>query len=149
MGVGTCIGILPPVQQTAPRALVRPWMRPVYFALGTLFLVVGVVGIALPLVPTTGPVILAAFFFARSSDRFHTWLVEHPRLGPVIADFRSGRGIPRGTKIWALTAMSLAFGAAALLVTGHWVARTAVLTAAVLSIGYVARIPAVRRLPRR
>jgi hypothetical protein len=45
--------------------------------------------------------------------------------------------------------MSLAFGAAALFVTGHWVARTAVLTAAVLSIGYVARIPAVRRLPRR
>jgi uncharacterized membrane protein YbaN (DUF454 family) len=118
-------------------------MRPVYFALGVVFLAIGMVGIALPLIPTTGPVLLAAFFFARSSDRFHDWLVNHPRFGPLIADFRAGRGIPGVTKAWALIAMVLAFGAG-LLLLGNWIARGVVLAVAIGAIGYVARLPVSR-----
>lgn len=138
------------MQHTATaRPAVRTWMRPIYFALGMVFLGIGVAGVVLPLVPTTGPLILAAFFFARSSERFYTWLIEHPRLGPIIADFRAGRGIPTGTKVWALAAMTLAFGAAALFFATHWPARVAVLAVGAASIAYVARIPVVRRRPRR
>ena len=120
-------------------------MRPVYFALGMVSLAVGAAGVVLPLVPTTGPLILAAFFLARSSDRFHTWLVTHPRLGPVISDFRAGRGIPLGAKVWALTAMTLAFATTALLFATHWGARLAVAAVAAASIGYVARLPVAPR----
>ena len=119
-------------------------MRPVYFALGIVFLAIGIVGIALPLVPTTGPVILAAFFFTRSSDRFHNWLLSHPRFGPLIADFRAGKGIPLGTKVWALIAMILAFGFGTVFVATGWIARTVLLVIAVWAIGYVALLP-VRR----
>ncbi|MCB2224787.1 MAG: YbaN family protein, partial [Actinobacteria bacterium] len=97
--------------------------------------------VVLPLVPTTGPLLLAAFFFARSSDRFHTWLITHPRFGPLIEGYRSGRGIPRWAKVWALTAMTFAFGTSAAFVATHWAARVIVLAVAVGAIGFVARLP--------
>jgi uncharacterized membrane protein YbaN (DUF454 family) len=132
------------MQQTISRPSVRSWMRPIYFALGIVSLAIGIVGIALPLVPTTGPVILAAFFFTRSSDRFHDWLLTHPRFGPLIADFRAGKGIPLGTKVWALIAMVLAFGFAVVFVAPGWLAKGVILAIAAWAIGYVARLP-VRR----
>lgn len=139
-------GTLDTVQDTVvARPAIPTWMRPIYFTLGVLFLGIGLAGVVLPLVPTTGPVILAAFFFARSSERFHDWLIRHPRFGPVIADFRAGRGIPLRTKVWALTAMTIAFAVGAAIVADGWVVRGVVLAVAVLAIGYVARLPVSRR----
>lgn len=133
------------MQHTASRRIVHRWMRPVYFVLGTASLVVGIVGIVAPLIPTTGPVLLAAFFFARSSDRFHDWLMEHPRFGPLIADFRAGRGIPMITKVWALAAMTLAFGFSVFFLSSPWPIRAALAVIGVWAIGYVARLPVARR----
>lgn len=68
----------------------------------------------MPVLPTTPFLTLAAVLFLRSSDRFHTWLVEHPRLGPYVRDFTSGLGIPAHVKrravvaLWANIALSLA-----------------------------------------
>jgi len=84
-------------------------MKPLYLLLGLIALAVGIVGIALPLIPTTGPLLIAAFAFARSSDRLHDWLMNHRRFGRFITNFQSGRGIPRRTKIVAVIAMSAAF----------------------------------------
>ena len=132
-------------QTVTQRPKVRAWLRPIYFTLGSLFLAIGIAGVVLPLVPTTGPVILAAYFYARSSDRFHDWLVHHPRFGPLIADFRAGKGIPFKTKVWALTAMTLAFSVSATFVTTNWIARAVVIAIGVGAITYVARLPVSRR----
>jgi len=120
-------------------------MRPVYFLLGMISLTAGIVGVVLPLIPTTGPLLLAAFFFARSSNRFHDWLITHPRFGPLIADFRAGLGIPLVTKVWALTAMTAAFTIGTVFVATHWIARAVVLSVGVWAIAYVARLPISRR----
>lgn len=120
-------------------------MRPVYFLLGMVSLIVGIVGVVLPLIPTTGPLLLAAFFFARSSNRFHDWLTTHPRFGPLIADFRAGLGIPLKTKVWALTAMVTAFTIGTVFVATHWIARVVVSAVGVWAIAYVARLPISRR----
>ncbi len=133
------------MQPAAHRPLAHPWMRPIYLVLGTAFLLVGIAGVALPLVPTTGPVLLAAFFFARSSERFHDWLVGHPRFGPLISDYRSGNGIPLRAKVWALTAMTASFGYGAAFIAANWIARSVVLAVAVGAIGYVAHLPVSRR----
>ncbi len=129
----------------APRPVVRTWMRPVYFVLGIISLIVGIVGVVLPLIPTTGPLLLAAFFFARSSNRFHDWLTTHPRFGPLIADFRAGLGIPLMTKVWALTAMVAAFTIGTVFVATHWIAGAVVIAVGVWAITYVARLPISRR----
>jgi len=129
----------------APRPAVRTWMRPVYFLLGMVSLIVGIVGVVLPLIPTTGPLLLAAFFFARSSNHFHDWLTTHPRFGPLIADFRAGLGIPLTTKVWALIAMVAAFTIGTVFVATHWIARAVLVTVGVLAVTYVAGLPISRR----
>jgi uncharacterized membrane protein YbaN (DUF454 family) len=119
----------------------RTWLRPLYFAAGIISLTVAVIGLFLPLIPTTGPVLLAAFFFARSSTRVHRWLTTHPRFGVLIADFQDGKGIPRRAKVVALAMMTLAFGYGLLFAVSHPIARIVVALVAVGAIGYVARLP--------
>lgn len=83
--------------------------RPLWFVLGILALAAGLVGAVLPLVPTTVFLILAAYAFARSSDRLHRWLVEHPRFGPPIRDWREHGAIGRRQKVLAVALMAAAF----------------------------------------
>lgn len=143
---GPLPGTLPFVQHTlAPTPLGRRWLRPLFFAAGVLSLAVGAVGVFLPLVPTTGPVLLAAFFFARSSERLHRWLVTHPRFGGLVADFQAGNGIPRRAKAAALVMMTAAFAYSLIFVATHPIARIAVGMVAVWAVAYVTRLPVSRR----
>ncbi len=75
-------------------------MRVVWAILGLICVAIGVVGIILPLVPTVPLMILAAFFFAKSSERLHNWLITHPQFGPSILDWQEHGAIhPKGKKI--------------------------------------------------
>lgn len=132
------------MQNVATPAGVRPWLRPLYFLAGAIFLVVGVAGIFLPLVPTTGPLILAAFCFTRSSSRVHHWLVTHPRIGRFVRDFESSRAIPARVKLLAVVSMTAAFGYTIGWVATHPVARVLVIAVAAWAIGYVVRLPTER-----
>jgi uncharacterized membrane protein YbaN (DUF454 family) len=82
-------------------------------AAGAIALVLGIIGIALPLVPTTPFLLLAAFCFSRGSQRLHDWLVAHPRFGGPIREWREHGAISRRAKIAAGAAMLAAIGAAA------------------------------------
>lgn len=67
-------------------------------ASGTTALGLGVIGIVLPLLPTVPFLLLAAFCYARGSDRMHAWLVDHPRLGQPIQDWRESGAIGLSAK---------------------------------------------------
>lgn len=82
-------------------------IRGVWIVLGFVAIGLGVLGIVLPLLPTTVFFLLAAFCFARSSPALHDWLVGHPRFGPPIVNWREHRAISRRAKIMALVAMAL------------------------------------------
>ena len=77
-------------------------MRVLLLTIGLLSLVLAIIGIFLPLLPTVPLLLLAAACFARSSERFYTWLLDHPRLGPLVRTYRDGQGIPRRAKITAI-----------------------------------------------
>jgi uncharacterized membrane protein YbaN (DUF454 family) len=126
----------------------NPWLRPLYLVLGVLSLAIGFAGLFLPLVPTTGPVLLAAFFFARSSERIHRWMVGHPRFGRLIADFQAGRGIPVRAKITAVVMMILAFAYSIVWAVDHTALRAAVAAIGLAALTYVLRLPNADR-PRR
>lgn len=80
-------------------------VRYLLIALGTLSLVAGVIGVFVPVWPTTPFLLLSAACFLRSSDRLYEWLVTHRHLGAYVRDFMSGQGIPLRTKAVALTTM--------------------------------------------
>ncbi len=61
--------------------------------LGTVFVGLGVLGIFLPLMPTTVFLLMAAYCYSRSSERFHTWLLNNRWLGRYIKNYKSGHGI--------------------------------------------------------
>ena len=66
--------------------------------LGLLSLAVGTTGFFFPILPATPFLLVAAFLFARSSDRLHTWLLSHGFLGPYISGFRYGTPMPARVK---------------------------------------------------
>ncbi|MHC4893188.1 MAG: YbaN family protein [Planctomycetota bacterium] len=82
--------------------------RPFLAALGLLWTLIALVGVALPLLPTTPFLLLAAFCFSRSSPRLHRWLLESPVLGPLIDDWERHRAIRRRAK-WISSVLLIAF----------------------------------------
>lgn len=84
-------------------------LRVVFLALGVVCVSVAVVGILVPLIPVTGPTLLAAYFFARSSPRFDRWLTNHRWFGPIVRDWRAGAGFTRRAKVVATVAIAASF----------------------------------------
>lgn len=81
-------------------------VRGFYLLAGVLALLLGVLGVVLPLLPTTPFVILAAFCFSRSSERLHQWLLNQRLFGPLIRDWEAHGVIPLRVK-WLSTSMML------------------------------------------
>ena len=93
--------------ESVPLANGPGWLRLAWLAAGALALVTGVVGLFLPLLPTTPFVLLAAFCFARGSPRCEAWLLGHPRFGPMVRNWRDHHAIPLRAKQLAWTMMAL------------------------------------------
>ncbi|MBQ7388944.1 MAG: YbaN family protein [Paludibacteraceae bacterium] len=80
-------------------------MKTLYKIIGTLSLVLGLVGIFLPILPTTPFLLLTATLYAKSSERLYSWLMNHPRLGAYIEDFRRHRTLPLRVKVISVTVL--------------------------------------------
>ena len=85
-----------------------------WFVLGIFFLGTAVLGIILPLLPTTPLVLVAAGCFAKSSPKTYHWLLESEQFGPVIKNWEANRCIPRRAKTIALSMIILVGGSSVL-----------------------------------
>jgi uncharacterized membrane protein YbaN (DUF454 family) len=85
--------------------------RTVYKPLGLFFLALAIIGVLLPGLPTTPFLILAAWFFARSSEKWHRRLLDNELFGPLLRNWEQRRCISLRTKIVALVSMLVAGGA--------------------------------------
>lgn len=92
------------------------FVRHVFIALGFAALVLGFIGIFLPILPTTPFILLAAAFFARGSERFHTWLLQHRITGPLIIDWYEHRSIRAGVKRWTYLLTTISFSSSILII---------------------------------
>ena len=78
-------------------------MKIFYTVTGTISLVLGIIGIFVPLLPTTPFLLLSAAFYFRGSPRLYRWLIQQKQLGPYIKNFREYRAIPLRAKIISLS----------------------------------------------
>ena len=107
--------------------------RITWLVVGVLALALGALGIALPLLPTTPFVLLAAFSFARSSDRLHEWLVTHDVFGTLIDNWQRYGAISRRAKVVSVVSM-----AAVLAISLAMRAPTAVIIVQIIVLGAAA-----------
>jgi len=84
-------------------------LRVVYTILGLMFLVLGFIGVGVLGIPTFDFILLAAFFFAMGNERLHQWILDHRLFGPMIRDYRDGRGFTRRMKITGVVAVTVSF----------------------------------------
>jgi uncharacterized protein len=96
----------PEDQRPAERSPAARGHRPLWMAAGFASLVIGIIGIFLPLLPTAPFVLLAAWCFARGSRKWERWLLQHPRFGRMVRDWRAHRAIPLRAKQLATVMMA-------------------------------------------
>ncbi len=97
-------------------------MRRILYAIaGTLALITGLIGVVLPVLPTTPFLLLSAWCFARSNKRLHSWLINHKHFGPAINDWEKHKGIKASNKKRAYVLIVLSFSISIYVVPLTWV----------------------------
>lgn len=120
--------------------MLTPIKRILLLIAGVLSLVLGIIGAFLPLLPTVPLVLLAAYCFARSSERLHQWLVHHRYFGSIIASFQSGQGIPKKVKYRTITILWLSMAFSCWVVAKLWLSLMLIAIGIGVSI-YLLRLP--------
>lgn len=89
----------------------EPWtlVRLAYAALASVALVLGIIGLFLPLLPTTPFVLVAAWAASKGSPRLHRWIWNHPQIGPLLHAWHTKRAIPRRAKWLACITMAISW----------------------------------------
>jgi uncharacterized membrane protein YbaN (DUF454 family) len=82
---------------------INPALRWTLLTLGFIATSLGVLGIFLPVLPTVPFLLLALACFARSSERFYDWLLDHAHFGPIVQPYINGCGMSRVSKVKAIT----------------------------------------------
>lgn len=114
-------------------------LRPLLALLGLISLGLAILGIFLPVLPTTPLLLLSAALFLRSNRRLYDWLLNHPRLGPYIRNFMEYKAIPLKIKVLSVSMVWITLLYCAISVAEHWAFRlffvllAAAITAHILS----------------
>lgn len=120
-------------------------IRGLLIVVGTICLVLGVIGIVLPIVPTTPFLLAAAACYLRSSKRLHQWLLNNKWVGAYIKNYQEGKGIPLKTKIIAISTLWITLLFSAFFVVNHlWFVQVILLVIAVGVSVHILRLPTFR-----
>lgn len=127
--------------QASNRFSLRRW---VYVALGTVCVGLGVLGVFLPVLPTTPFLLLASFFYVRSFPSLNEKLMRSPLLGPFLRDWAKHRGVRLHVKVTAITALFLAASASIYFGNLPWYLIATLLVLVVIGLVVVLRLPLIR-----
>ena len=122
-------------------------MRIVFALLGGLALLLGVIGVFLPVMPTTPFILLAAYFFSKSSPRIHAWLVNHRWFGPLILDWQTHRGVRASIRRRALWMMAISFSFS-MYVLPTWQLKVGLALGFLVVVVWFLRLPLIPERPK-
>jgi uncharacterized membrane protein YbaN (DUF454 family) len=115
--------------------------RLLFTATGLAATGLGVLGILLPLMPATPFLLLAAYFFSRSSPRFHRWLLTNRVFGSYIDNYRSGRGLSLAEKVVTIATLWITLALTATFAVTAWWGRGLLLAVALGVPLHLLRLP--------
>jgi len=121
-------------------------VRWLLWAAGSVSLLLGLIGVVLPGLPTTPFVLLAAACYAKASPRLHAWLLNHRLTGPMLRDWEAHRSLTRRTKTVAVASMLLMVSISIWSFRGRLVLQLLLLALGLIGAWVVLRIP-TRRPP--
>jgi uncharacterized membrane protein YbaN (DUF454 family) len=122
------------------RARLRRWLL---IAAGTISVALGLVGVFVPVLPTTPFLLLAAACFVRSSERLYAWLIGHPWFGRYIRNYREYRAVTLRAKVVTLVLLWGMIGYSALAVVRMWWLRALL---AAIAIGVTVHVLSLKTL---
>ncbi len=108
---------------------------------GTVFLIIGGVGIVLPLLPTTPFLLLATVCYARSSERWYNWLLHNRWFGSYVRNWREGKGIPMRTKILSVVFLTITIGYSAAFVVPSVIGKVVLIIIAICVSVHILSFP--------
>lgn len=119
--------------------------KALFIILGSISLIIGVVGIIVPGLPTTTFLLITAALYVRSSDRLYNWLLDHKILGRYIRDYRKYRAITRNMKIYSISIMWIMILISALFFIENIYIRILLLLCAITGTFIVLRVPTLKK----
>ena len=122
--------------------------RYILISTGVISLLLGIIAIVIPLLPTTPFLLLSAACFARSSDKFYHRLITHPWFGKYIENYRSGRGIPLKVKLVTIGLLWLSIGTSIILFVDFFWAKVIILLIAACVSCYLLTRPTLKSEPQ-
>jgi len=122
---------------------IRTWIRILLIIAGTFFVGLGIVGIFVPVLPTTPFLLLAAACYARSSQRFYGWLLNNKWFGSYIRNYLEKKGVPLKVKVATVTLLWITIGSSVAFAVEILVVK---LILVIIAIGVSIHILSVRTL---
>lgn len=126
----------------------NPILRLLLLAVGWLSVVLGTIGIFLPVLPTTPFLLLAAACFIRTTPKFYDWLVQHPKLAKYLIYYLEGQGIPLKGKVYTLITLWTTILISAFILLDSQIVRIILPIIALLVSIYIMRQPTLE-LPKQ
>jgi len=119
----------------------NPIIRLILIILGSICVVLGIIGIMLPVMPTTPFLLLAAAFYVRSSAKFYHWLMHNRWFGDYIRNYKEGQGIPFKAKLMAISMLWISIGSSVIFAIVNVYIRILLI---VIAIGVTAHLIAIK-----
>jgi uncharacterized membrane protein YbaN (DUF454 family) len=132
-------------EKPAYHQLSQKIIRSIYIIVGTIALIIGAIGLFLPVIPTTPLVLLAAACYYRGSDRLHTWILNSRWFGETIKNFHEGKGLNRSTKARAISMMWIMILISAWFFVSSLFIRVAIICVAIGVTIYLVRLPTLEK----
>lgn len=122
-------------------------MRLIFASLGVVFVITGLIGIVVPILPTTPFMLLAAACFARSSERFYRGLKNNRVFGPIITEWELQRTMPKKIKIRATVLILMVFSISIVFFASNPTLQIILAVIAIILIAFLLRIPSSKQQP--
>jgi len=112
---------------------------------GTFFLFLGIIGIVIPLLPTTPFLLLAAACYIRGSEKFYNWLIKKKWVGKYIKNYQEGRGVPLNVKIISIIVLWLTIIISSIIIVSNFIIQIILF---IIAIGVTIHIIKIKTFDR-